>query len=182
MLGETDVPLNLLVSCFTKRFLDLSIISVFVSPSRRELLFSVNTGCLSPFIILSTLKHGLSFFQDIFVLLAKNCICVWWIFNLVTKCKRSSYKAMYSRMDQVYHFKFFKGCYELTLLRPFLNSLIHMKPCNYCTRLLKFYIVPSQPFCIPVFEQTVLPFSNIKKFYNLLRAYTLWYASCIMFF
>ena len=41
------------------------------------------------------MKLGLSLFLDSHISMAKHCKCLWWIFNLLSKTKRSSYVVMY---------------------------------------------------------------------------------------
>ena len=40
------------------------------------------------------MKLGLSLFSDLYISMARNCKCLWWIFTLLSEAKSSSYVAM----------------------------------------------------------------------------------------
>ena len=111
--------LTLLIGCSTKHLL-WKLMNLFHIFECLSLELRGNTPFLWIWniflpICFSHETYELSLFLDLYILIARNCKCLWWVFSLLSKAKRSSYVAVYL---------LYTTCKISYLLYPF--SSLHM--------------------------------------------------------
>ena len=100
------------------------------------------------------LNLGQSLYLDLYISMARNCKCLWWIFSLLLKAKRSSYVPMSL---------LYTTC-KVSYLLYLINSL---------NIYFKQNIQINGQYWISITEQAkILTFSYVRNFLSLLRAYS----------